>query len=424
MYRFTELNPRTSHYEFMGPIGATLLLLFMPLLTLHFAFECDGLNSCSFFQFNYWSLRSLFDYKAALAYLGWVAYLVCLFFLLPGDWVDGTTLRNGKKLQYKINALYTFYTTTGICILVLLVFGHHPFLFIPRHLVGLVGASICFSFIGGAFLYIRTFLYNDSLMALPGNTGNVVYDYFIGRELNPRIFGDLDLKCFSELRPGLIGWALINFSFACQQYENLGGRVTNSMILVNFFELWYVFDATYNESSVLSTMDIVSDGFGWMLVCADYSWVPMNYTLHTRYLAVYPIDLGLPAMLGIVALHLSSYYLFRAANTQKHQFRNHPNSPQVQGLRFLRTKSGSRLLISGYWGVARHFNYLADWLMSVAWSLPCGFNGLCPYFYPIYFAMLLLHRENRDHDKCLAKYGPDWEEYCKLVKWRILPGIY
>lgn len=35
--------------------------------------------------------------------------------------------------------------------------------------------------------------------------GNPLYDYFIGRELNPRI-GNFDLKYFCELRPGLIGW--------------------------------------------------------------------------------------------------------------------------------------------------------------------------------------------------------------------------
>ena len=36
-------------------------------------------------------------------------------------------------------------------------------------------------------------------------TGYAIYDFFIGRELNPRI-GALDLKYFCELRPGLIGW--------------------------------------------------------------------------------------------------------------------------------------------------------------------------------------------------------------------------
>jgi len=41
-----------------------------------------------------------------------------------------------------------------------------------------------------------------------------VYDFFIGRELNPRI-GNLDLKEFCELRPGLIGWLIINLGKLC-----------------------------------------------------------------------------------------------------------------------------------------------------------------------------------------------------------------
>jgi len=38
--------------------------------------------------------------------------------------------------------------------------------------------------------------------------GNPLYDFFMGRELNPRI-GDFDLKYFCELRPGLIGWVRV-----------------------------------------------------------------------------------------------------------------------------------------------------------------------------------------------------------------------
>ena len=61
--------------------------------------------------------------------------------------------------------------------------------------------------------------------------------------------------------------------------------------------------------------------------------------------------------------------------------------------------------------------------MSVAWSLPTGFATPLTYFYPFYFAVLLVHRDGRDADKCAKKYGKAWEEYCKVVPWRILPGV-
>ena len=69
----------------------------------------------------------------------------------------------------------------------------------------------------------------------------------IGRELNPRI-GKFDIKFFTELRPGLIGWLAIDICMAFKQYATLG-RVTNSMVLVLLFQAIYVIDALYNEVS-------------------------------------------------------------------------------------------------------------------------------------------------------------------------------
>jgi hypothetical protein len=36
------------------------------------------------------------------------------------------------------------------------------------------------------------------------------------------------------------------------------------------------------------------------------------------------------------------------------------------------TVRGTKLIASGWWGLARHINYFGDLLMAIAWSLPCG----------------------------------------------------
>ena len=51
-----------------------------------------------------------------------------------------------------------------------------------------------------------------------------------------------------------------------------------------------------------------------------------------------------------------------------------------------------------------------------------GFDDIFPYFYVVYFAVLLVHREIRDETKCKNKYKKDWDLYCETVKWRIIPG--
>ena len=44
--------------------------------------------------------------------------------------------------------------------------------------------------------------------------------------------------------------------------------------------------------------------------------------------------------------------------------------------------------------------------------------------YAIFLTFLLVDRANRDSEKCHLKYGKYYEEYCKLVPYKIVPGIY
>lgn len=55
------------------------------------------------------------------------------------------------------------------------------------------------------------------------------------------------------------------------------------------------------------------------------------------------------------------------------------------------TKS-SLLLVSGWWGVARHFHYLPEITAAFCWSAPAGFTHFLPYFYVTFLTILLLDR--------------------------------
>ena len=47
-------------------------------------------------------------------------------------------------------------------------------------------------------------------------------------------------------------------------------------------------DGLWNETAILTTMDITTDGFGFMLAFGDIAWVPFTYSLQARYLADNP----------------------------------------------------------------------------------------------------------------------------------------
>jgi delta14-sterol reductase len=186
--------------------------------------------------------------------------------------------------------------------------------------------------------------------------------FFIGRPLNPTFpgFPSFDIKTFNEVRPGIIGWVILNVACACEQYVRLG-YVTDSMWLVLAFEGWYAVDCMIAEPTILGQMDITTDGFGFMLSFGDLTWVPFTYGLQARFLAFSPVHLGPLACAAITAVEIAGLYIFRVANNEKADFRS-GNNPK--NLTFMETKRGTKLLTSGWWGRSRHPNYFGDWLMA------------------------------------------------------------
>lgn len=334
----------------------------------------------------------------------------------------------------------------------------------------IITANLLISFAISTFVYVRSFsvpkpgqINPESRELAPGgHTGNALYDFFIGRELNPRVrlpipfvsdtSRTIDIKVWFELRPGLLGWLILNLSNVARQYRTYG-YVTDSIALVAVFQGFYVLDSLYMEPAIMTTMDVIMDGFGFMLAFGDIVWVPFLYSVQSRYLAVFPLELGFKGVSLVLGVTAVGYFTFRGANNQKNRFRTNPNDPRVKHIKYIETASGSKLMISGWWGYARHINYLGDWIMSWGYCLPTGFAGyaiiesLSPatgeiqrravqtpelrgwgliftYFYLVYFGVLLVHREQRDEEKCKRKYGADWNRYTSLVRSRIIPGVY
>jgi delta14-sterol reductase len=344
--------------------------------------------------------------------------------------------------------------------------------FITDNYVGILTSNILISYFLAIYVYIASFSVKHPKdpemreLAAGGHSGNMLYDWFIGRELNPRItlpiFGEVDIKAWCELRPGMLGWIILDLAFIMKQYRNFG-RVTDSIVLVTAAQAIYTFDALYMEPAILTTIDLIADGFGMMLSFGDLVWVPFTYSLQARYLSVYPVDLGFSGIVAVLTVQAVGYYIFRAVNNEKNRFRTNPEDPRVKDLKYIETAAGSRLLVSGWWGTARHINYLGDWIMSWSYVLPTAMSGyviqsaathpvtaaqsdayffrdsygkyvvpgeakgwgmIFTYFFMVYFAVLLIHRERRDEEKCRRKYGKDWDRYVELVPYRIIPYVY
>ncbi len=73
-----------------------------------------------------------------------------------------------------------------------------------------------------------------------GGTGSLVYDYYWGRELYPRIGRHFDLKTWTNCRMGMMGWGVLVLCYAAKQYEATGA-VANSMAVSVLLQHAYIF---------------------------------------------------------------------------------------------------------------------------------------------------------------------------------------
>ena len=292
-------------YEFGGPIGAAANVILLPVLTLCLCYwasigrvDFEQILAEGTCQDNRLSILSKFAESevlcpscgnierlitCALVILCWFLLQVGFERCLPCQLVEGAPLpdNSGRRLTYRINGHLALWVTLLLLDVAwpqwvdigtnrdqktVLVFGRAPFTWLYDHYSTLALATIIWTFFLSTYLYLRSFG-KGLLLAAGGNSGSTAYDFFLGRELNPR-WGSFDWKEFCELRPGLIGWMLLNISMLAKQYERLG-YATGSMILVNLFQGVYVWDALYQEKAILTTMDITTDGFGFMLCFGD-----------------------------------------------------------------------------------------------------------------------------------------------------------
>ncbi|KAL4700057.1 hypothetical protein H8957_000034 [Semnopithecus entellus] len=421
--RTFEVTPiQAKDLEFGGVPGVFLIMFGLPVFLFLLLLMCKQKDpSLLNFPPPLPALYELWETRVFGVYLLWFLIQV-LFYLLPiGKVVEGTPLIDGRRLKYRLNGFYAFILTSAV--IGTSLFQGVEFHYVYSHFLQFALGATVFCVVLSVYLYMRSLKAPRNDLS-PASSGNAVYDFFIGRELNPRI-GTFDLKYFCELRPGLIGWVVINLVMLLAEMKIQDRAIPSlAMILVNSFQLLYVVDALWNEEALLTTMDIIHDGFGFMLAFGDLVWVPFIYSFQAFYLVSHPNEVSWPMASLIIVLKLCGYVIFRGANSQKNAFRKNPSDPKLAHLKTIHTSTGKHLLVSGWWGFVRHPNYLGDLIMALAWSLPCGFNHILPYFYVIYFTMLLVHREARDEYHCKKKYGVAWEKYCQRVPYRIFPYIY
>ncbi len=346
--------------------------------------------------------------SATAIYIGFVAVLFVLRKFLPGPLKQGQQLRDGTRKTYKLNGfLLLIVLAVGLAVVQFTKIGNLARvneLFWPLLVVGNV-----FAFVHTGWLYAVGRKHSDK---------GVLHDFWFGPELNPDLWG-VDLKMFAYM-PSLMGLWVLNLSFAAMQYQELGHLTTRMALYETFFTI-YIFNYFQFEYGMLHTWDVIAENFGFMLVWGDYVVVPFFYCICGWYMLRNTAPMPAYEVAALALLFACGFWLFRGSNEQKHQYKENPKAP-IWG----KTPEtvGGRLLVSGFWGIGRKLNYTGELMVYFSWTICTGFDSVVPYLLPFWLVCLFTHRAWRDEQRCAAKYGELWREYCQRARFRMIPFVY
>ena len=436
-----------SGFEFGGPIGVSAMMIGFPILMWYMwigATYYDGhlpwpAPGQALMEFGKEMLQLVYEgafptRKAWTMYWTFFIFEATCYLYLPGIYAKGKPLPhlNGKQLPYYCSGLSSFYLTI-ILALALHFSGLFPLYTLIDEFGPLMSVAIASGFIVSIAAYASA-LYRGVQIRM---TGNHVYDFFMGAELNPRMFQWLDFKMFFEVRMPWFILFLVTLGACARQYEQFG-FVSGELGFLLMAHFLYANACGKAEELIPPTWDMYYEKWGFMLIFWNLAGVPLSYCHCTVYLANHAPGVYKWNRFFLVCLYASylfAYWVWDTCGSQKNQFRSAQRGTQIKRATFpqlpfknvgpnprtIPVENGDDLLADGWYRYGRKLHYTADMWFALCWGLVTGFGSPFPWFYPVFFALMIAHRAQRDIRRCKERYGKAWEEYERQVPYLFIP---
>ncbi|XP_068207088.1 uncharacterized protein [Palaemon carinicauda] len=346
---------------------------------------------------------------------------------VPGKEFLGPTTSYGYTPRYKANGLQFFFVSLAAFLLLLYIRPETAVELVDYFPQILASCNVL-------ALILCTYLLIQGKVA--PQTKEIIepkpflYEFYRGMEVHPRILG-VDVKQLTNCRFGLMAWELLVVGFF------VAGWIKNGFTMAHFvcaaLQTIYLAKFYWWETGYFNTLDITLDRAGYYICWGCLVFVPAFYTYSSYYIVAHSPVISNTAALAVLVLGVASILLNYRVDWEKEYFRAHNGKCDLWGkpatyieatYESVTGTKHSKLLTSGFWGLARHLNYVFEILSAVAWCLPGLGYGVWPFLYAIFLTVLLVHRVFRDEEKCRSKYGVVWEKYCNTVPYRMIPGVF
>lgn len=193
--------------------------------------------------------------------LPFAAFQLFLMRLVPGKATRGPVTPAGNVPTYKANGLLSYFITLAafcLCGFVLEIFNPAD---VYDHYQEIIGTLNLFSLVFCLFISLKGRFLPSSTDS--GASGNLIFNYYWGTELYPRIFG-WDVKMFTNCRFGMMSWGLFLLCYAAKQHQ--AGGLSDSMVVAVTLQLLYITKFFQWEMGYMKSLDIMHDRAGFMLV--------------------------------------------------------------------------------------------------------------------------------------------------------------
>ena len=288
------------------------------------------------------SIKDFILRLVSMSYIGafpslkaWVMYWVFFVFeaacylYLPGVYTKGRPLAHegNKQLPYYCSAVPSFYVTFALAGIL-----HVTKLFSLSNIIDEFGPLMSVSIISGFVVSVIAYVSAYVRGATHRMTGYHIYDFFMGAELNPRMFKLLDFKMFFEVRIPWYILLLVSIATATRQYETYG-YVSGEVAFVVMAHFLYANACSKGEECIVSTWDMYYEKWGFMLIFWNLAGVPLSYCHCTIYLANHdPSEYrwNRYALTALFVLYLFVYWVWDTTNSQKNRFKAQLTGNDVQ----------------------------------------------------------------------------------------------
>ncbi len=341
--------------------------------------------------------------------------------VLPGRWVPGYVIdpKTGEPRKYRLNGLLVFIVAEIVWAFELT--GMPRDWFYRSTIYAVAGGTVFTAVFALIAVYSRPV----------GEEKNPLLALWDGRAQEFSFFGDrFDVKMYLYVVGGTM-LSLNALSGMAYHLERFGADANPGVILYAGFFTFYVLDYFIFERVQLYTYDLIHERLGFKLLWGGlvvYGWM---FILPLWGMAAHPNPGFSPGwtyfwIFGTTALFLLGWGIGRGANLQKYTFKRWPER-KFLGIEPVYIEAGDRkILCSGLWGVARHFNYMGEGFLALSIALVFGhFTNPWAWTYFVFIVSFFTCRQRYDEAYCAEKYGPEkWAEYQARVKYRIFPGVY